>query len=88
MQREVEVQWYTFWPYQEMEMNCQLHTSATLMPRELTTGRWLRGGYLGPRGGEENIHTPTWNWSTVVHTTGRHYMEWPDDNTKAEYRAM
>lgn len=69
--------------------NCQLLASATLMPREITVGSHLRGGCLGPRGGEENMHAPpTWNRNTVVLATGRNYMEWPDDNTKAECRAM
>jgi len=84
----VDVQWYTFWPYQEMKVNCQLHASATLMPREITVCSHLRGGCFGPKGGEENMHAPTWNWNTVAPTTGRHYIEWPDDYTKAECRAM
>lgn len=84
MEKEVEVQWYTFWPHEEMKVNCQLHDSATLTPREITVGNHLRGGYLGPRGVEENMHAPTWNWNTIVLTTGRHYTESPDDNTKAE----
>jgi hypothetical protein len=71
-----------------MKVNCQLRASATLMPREITVGSHLRGGCLGPRGGEENMHAPTWNWNTVVLSTGRHYIEWPNDNTKAECGAM
>ena len=71
-----------------MKVNCQLHASATLMPREITVGSHLRGGCLGPRVGEENMQAPTWNWNTVVLTTDRDYMEWPDDNTKTECRAM
>lgn len=45
-------------------MNCQLHASAALMPREINVGSHLRGGCLGPRGGEENMRAPTWNWNT------------------------
>jgi len=71
-----------------MKVNCQFCGSATLMLREITVGSHLRGGCLGHRGGEENMHNPTWNWNTIVLTTGRRHMEWPDDNTKAECRAM
>lgn len=34
------------------------------------------------------MHAPTWNWNAIVVTSGRHYIEWPDDNTKAECRAV